>query len=121
MVRAKGNTATSGLPARCRELGVDVGRTLGGLGVDELDARAREGFEVKRPLICAKYCADAVELAERHLTPDAVANRPRAEKPQEQPSPIVIGAGSGAAGLALGAGAMAVIAYERRRAENEGR
>lgn len=31
------------------------------------------------------------------LTPDTVADRPKTEKPQEQPSPIIVGAGSEAA------------------------
>lgn len=97
----------------CRDL------LSGGYDAANPNAKVPEGVDPWEN--CAEYCADAVELAERYLTPDAVASRPRAEKPQEQPSPIVIGAGSGAAGLALGAGAMAVIAYERRRAENEGR
>ena len=95
----------------CREL------LSGGYDGADPNAKAPEGVDPWEN--CAKYCADTVELAERYLTPSAIANRPRAEKPQEQPSPVIIGAGSGAAGLALGAGAMAVIAYERRRAEYE--
>ena len=97
----------------CRDL------LSGGYDAADPDAKVPEGVDPWEN--CAKYCADAVELAERYLTSDALANRPKAEKTPEQPSPIIVGAGSGAAGLALGAGAMAVIAYERRRAENEKR
>lgn len=97
----------------CRDL------LSGGYDAADPDAKVPEGVDPWEN--CAKYCADAVELSERYLTPDVIANRPKAEKVPEQPAPIIVGAGSGAAGLALGAGAMAVIAYERRRAENEGR
>ena len=97
----------------CRDL------LSGGYDAANPNAKVPEGVDPWEN--CAKYCADAVELAERYLTPDALANRPKAEVQQEQPSPIIVGAGSGAAGLAIGAGAMAVMAYERRRAENEGR
>ena len=75
---------------------------------------------------CAKYCADAVEIAEQYITDAALAKVPPAIVVEEQPAPqqpsvVPIAAGSGVAGLALGAGAMAVVTYERRRAENEGR
>ena len=73
---------------------------------------------------CAKYCADAVELAEEYITAASLESIPPAvvasEQPAaEQPNVVPIAAGSGLAGLALGAGAMAVVTYERRRAENE--
>ncbi|MBQ9021094.1 MAG: C_GCAxxG_C_C family protein [Eggerthellaceae bacterium] len=70
---------------------------------------------------CAKYCADAVEIAEEYITAADIANIPAAmDMPkQEQSSVVPIAAGTGIAGLALGAGAAAVITYERRRAENE--
>ena len=115
-----GTQVVSAEKGRLKHLSEKAAALLAG-GYDAADPNAKAPEGVNPWENCAKYCADAVELAERYLTPGAVANRPRAEKPQEQPSPIVIGAGSGAAGIALGAGAMAVIAYERRRAENEGR
>ncbi len=68
---------------------------------------------------CAKYCADAVELAEIYFTPTDIAKRPQAEKLQKHAAPAFVGAGAGAAGFALGLGTMAVVSYERRRAANE--
>ena len=90
-------------------------------GYDAANPDAKVQDDVNPWENCAKYCADAVELAEPYLAPGSLAARPLAEEPQEGPSPIVIGAGSAAAGLVLGAGTMAVVAYERRRAQNERR
>ena len=73
---------------------------------------------------CAKYCADAVELAEAYIDDAAIAKVPPAITVEEsggQSNVVPIAAGSGIAGLAVGAGAMAVVSYERRRAENEAR
>lgn len=87
-------------------------------GADD-DPSAPEGVDPWEN--CAKYCADAVELAEEYITADALAKVPAAMNIPEQPNVVPIAAGTGVAGLALGAGAMAVVSYERRRAENEGR
>ena len=59
----------------CRDL------LSGGYDAADPNAKVPEGVDPWEN--CAKYCADAVELAERYLTPDVIANRPKAEKPQE--------------------------------------
>ena len=73
---------------------------------------------------CAKYCADAVELAEQYLgVGDLERYVSEASLPGGEweglPSPTVVAVGSGMTGLALGALAAAIVTYERRRAKNE--
>ena len=48
VVCTEGNAAARGLPARSRELGVNMGRTLGCFGINELDVFARKRLEVDR-------------------------------------------------------------------------
>ena len=73
---------------------------------------------------CAKYCADAVELAEQYLTLEDLEHYasdayPSGGEWEGVPSPTVVAVGSGVGGLALGILAAAVVTYERRRAQNE--
>lgn len=74
---------------------------------------------------CAKYCADAVELAEVYLTPNnldqysSLGLTSDVREQKDQPSPYIVAAGSGVTGLALGVLATLVITYEKRRAKNE--
>lgn len=93
-------------------------------GYDAADPEATVPGGVNPWENCAKYCADAVELAEVHLS---AADLELASKDfasaithgEDAPSPYVVAAGSGVAGLALGVLAAAVFTYEKRRAENE--
>jgi len=100
----------------CRDL------LSGGYDAADPNAHAPEGVDPWEN--CAKYCADAVELAEQYLAEADFANCPavvsRPVGPWEgTPGPAVVAAGSGAVGVALGAVAAAVVTYERRRARNE--
>ena len=101
----------------CRDL------LSGGYDAADLDATVPEGVNPWEN--CAKYCADAVELAEMYLTPEnleryvSLGLTSDEGKWENLPSPLVVAAGSGATGLALGALAALVVTYERRRAENE--
>ncbi len=101
----------------CRDL------LSGGYDAADPDATEPEGVDPWEN--CAKYCADAVELAEAYLTPENL-ERYSSLSPssndgdwKDLPSPFVVAAGSGVTGLALGALATLVITYEKRRAENE--
>lgn len=101
----------------CRDL------LSGGYDAADPDAAVPEGVNPWEN--CAKYCADAVELAEVYLTPENL-NRYSSldlssgdEEWDDLPSPFAVAAGSGGAGLALGALATLVFIYEKRRAENE--
>ena len=100
----------------CRDL------LSGGYDAANPDAVIPEGVDPWEN--CAKYCADAVELAEQYLTLEDLehyasdANASGGEW-EGVPSPTVVAAGSGVGGLALGILAAAVVTYERRRAKNE--
>ncbi|MBO7675761.1 MAG: C_GCAxxG_C_C family protein [Atopobiaceae bacterium] len=100
----------------CRDL------LSGGYDAADPNAHAPEGVDPWEN--CAKYCADAVELAEQYLTAADLANCPAivstpASPWEGMPEPTVVAAGSGAVGVAIGAVAAAIITYERRRAKNE--
>lgn len=95
----------------CREL------LTGGYDGADPDAKEPEGVDPWEN--CAKYCADAVEIATEQLeNAKALVQLVRPED-VEQASPVIVGAGCGIGGVALGAIGAGVIAYERRRAENE--
>lgn len=100
----------------CRDL------LSGGYDAADPDAVIPEGVDPWEN--CAKYCADAVELAEQYLTHEDLehytsdANASGGEW-EGVPSPTVVAIGSGVGGLALGILAAAVVTYERRRAQNE--
>ena len=101
----------------CREL------LSGGYDAADPDATVSEGVNPWEN--CAKYCADAVELAEMYLTPENLERYTSLGLSsddgewEDMPSPYVVAAGSGTTGLALGALVALVFTYERRRAENE--
>lgn len=100
----------------CRDL------LSGGYDAADPDAVVPEGIDPWEN--CAKYCADAVELANQYLTPEAIGQYPSHGLSEDGPwdglpSPFAIAASSGATGLALGAFVTLVAIYEKRRAENE--
>lgn len=99
----------------CRDL------LSGGYDAADPDAVVPEGVNPWEN--CAKYCADAVELAGLYLTDEnlkrSASMLASLDGHGEDMSHYAIAAGSGATGLALGALATLVITYERRRAENE--
>ena len=101
----------------CRDL------LSGGYDAADPDATVPEGVDPWEN--CAKYCADAVELAEMYLTPENLERYTSLGLSsddgewEDMPSPYVVAAGSGTTGLALGALVALVFTYERRRAENE--
>lgn len=101
----------------CRDL------LSGGYDAADPDAKVPEGVDPWEN--CAKYCADAVELAEMYLTPENLERYASLglssddSEWEDMPSPLAVAAGSGTTGLALGAIAALVYTYEKRRAENE--
>lgn len=101
----------------CRDL------LSGGYDAADPNATAPKGVDPWEN--CAKYCADAVELAEHYLTAEnierysSLALAANDGNPDDSPSPYAIGAASGATGLALGVLATLVVTYEKRRAKNE--
>lgn len=101
----------------CRDL------LSGGYDAADPNAAAPEGIDPWEN--CAKYCADAVELAEAYLTPErlqrysSLAPSTDGGDWENLPSPLALAAGSGATGIALGVLATLVYTYEKRRAENE--
>ena len=100
----------------CRDL------LVGGYDAADPDAKVPEGVDPWAR--CATYCADAVELAGAYLTDDDLAGVAAALAPvgaphEGSPDLALVAGGSGVLGACLGALAMAIVTYERRRAQNE--
>ena len=100
----------------CRDL------LSGGYDAADPDAVVPEGVNPWEN--CAKYCADAVELAEQYLGAEDLESYASSVSSsggewEGAPPPTVVAVGSGVTGVALGALAAAIVTYERRRAKNE--